>query len=1075
MILTPNKWLGADALSLLLGGNESKVKLTGEALGEIANFLKQVNELRTLVNTSVDTVNAIAKAVLNFNPLKAILESIATTLQDAITDLKGTGVYFLDLNSSVPPLWSFGFTVEEYNSLNKISGYRKEIDALNNKKYKSVDDLSALHRWEARILVEQERFNNIKNGKFGGAAQYAQVFNDSLDDSLDFSRPVFSDNGAIAALFIMFGSSSLSQFFTVFDAFSSILRTISIVPPDGYLPLEKVTAKYNSSEIVDAQFVQQKTIIDEGDTIYKKKMGKTVAEKDMPELVLAVRNKEAFKIEEMIPIKLTSSGLSKALQTKLVTAGMGVVDIAEITSTTSNVLYKIGRGSETYFNTRDFICYVNASRISSHFSNLKVDPEDFYCTPQGEVKYIPGVKNVIALKGLNTSIFYKDLYSKAVPSYIPASVLSALSLKDTNVDIYWSYPKVSSLLTKALGGTYRRWEYLCVLKKEVKIDDPYEDLVTLLLNMPADFKPKSAGITLTEVDIMYGFLQHYRDKVVTIDEALTNGILGYHYALAGTYTVCIRLWINMGKGTGAGGGKFEAYSYPIYVCLPNRDSEKAKGVIARCEEERASILIKLAVFDVDQYNKIVAKYSIPGEVVEKISVRRVIFSNVAEMNIPIEYTGFTSVPPDWVRFPHMTMIFPALFKTLNTISRVIDTLLIYAQSAVDFVDGVSFALKNEADFYIQKVEQVAVALADVIQALSALSAGVYVMMINLDTGGIPELKKILAMSLMGNIEDVPWAGDGDIKLAFQQGPPPFGREDYVGGYALLGGTADFLIDILEGIGDTNTDWGSELLTKISGVEDTFSTDYTMMADASDINAELMAKGLEVIEVADITVPTFEEEVAYEYAYISDALDRLNLGDTPSLAGDLANSIVCSEEYDNAGIASGSLRNYDGSEITHPALVAFFDALKVCGRGKMVYAAEMLRNTGVRIPSVIELFTNDTDATAYNTFKLTLAQAMSMQLTNINLDNIRGTVVTINPFDNIADITVEIEEDTYSLGWNVAVYSDWDSRRLESKVYNDELENVVLNDEYELVIFESDWLDLESSVYNEEWEVSLFES
>jgi hypothetical protein len=245
-------------------------------------------------------------------------------------------------------------------------------------------------------------------------------------------------------------------------------------------------------------------------------------------------------------------------------------------------------------------------------------------------------------------------------------------------------------------------------------------------------------------------------------------------------------------------------------------------------------------------------------------------------------------------------------------------------------------------------------------------------------------------------------------------------------------------------------------------ENDVDADYAKMDQAAEDNRN--------VELPYVDTEPENDGDPTDVAYLLDALGRLNIGDTPALAGDLTNAM--SGDYSAAGDATESLRNYDGSQITHPCLKKFFKALKESNVEMMAAAASCLLTTNVRIPNELDLFEEDADATAYNNFKLVLGQIITEQLTGIPVDEgLRDTNVVISPYDNVVDPRVDFEKDVDVLGLSVTMYDPWDTRALVNHLFDDVLiVSSIWEDTYEVTSFDPTY---ESALHGDIYEVVLY--
>lgn len=1066
--LEPNKWQGTDLLSLLMGGSENKLEKAGDALETLADFMGSVNEFKALVGEGVDVVtdsllNGI-QSILKINPMKAVLDAFVGELYQTLKDLRGSGIYFLDMNAVAPPMWASGFTYEEAKLKADILLLNDERLTLENKLFRDERDTSRLETIAKTIEKLERRVSNVRGNNFGGTAAYARTFNQSLDDELDFNRPILSGDAEIMALFIMFGSSSLSGLFKTVESLNTLIKSFKLIPTDGYLPLQNLRVNYTSTDVYDQKYIQLREFITRAEKTFKTK--EKDADFDPTNNMLGcfvVKNNENNEIESIVPIIVNDAQITKAkngdtsVSASLQSGGIDQETFEENASNSRIPLAIFENQTDRYFQLRNITCVMDEQVVTAK----GLDPENFYYD-HGTISYVPSGKSVDFLRNKGV-----ELWDRNAPDS-----------GEGNVILYWDYPRQTAMLTKIARGVYRSWENFYVLKKKVTADNPFDDVQSVILRgIPAPGANDS--IEVKTISSWLGLRKSYFDKVEDIQDAADQEILGYQYAVAGGYTTSVRMSV---RDYNSGIPKW--VYLPIQTVLYDRTSAESQEVINKVNAERSAIITNLRKFDNDYANELLEmiedKYSdtaLPMEEVPVVDVSRGHFSNIAELIIPIDYDLAQSIPPDWKRFPHLTMMFPQLFQLLEQMIDFVDMIVNVFKDMLDFIKEAAESFKAELFYYLDKLNDFIQAIHDIIKALSVLALGVYVMPVKIPSGagGLDELKKILAMSLTGNIEDVPWGDDPDAKLQFQAGPPPFGRDDYVGGYCILGGAATLLVELLEALGQGQVDpeFLDEYLAQlddfyqkhIKGVDDTFSEDYDKMADAAE-QQKLEGGELPFVE---LETPDLSIENAEEAAYLSGAINALNNGDTPALAGFLTNAMT--SDYASLLDKAGALKNYDGSDITSKSLLAFLNAFGDVD--KMRYAAELLRLTGERLPYQLALFQNLEDATAYNNFKIALAQLIALQLAGIPVnESLRGLKISVTSVDNIDDITSDLEEDNYGVGLYIAVHDEWDPRKLLAEVYNDVLAAEVLQDNYNVDLY--DTYNLEAVVANDFYTIELWD-
>jgi len=1089
--LQVGNWQGVDVLSLIMGGQDNKAKAAGEALQELASFMQKLNALNEGIAAAIDgaasALQSGLESLLNINPLSAFIESVIRTIKELIEELKGVGVYFLDMNTVSPPMWTGGTSIGEVALLAKIDklqgDYDKKLVEITTKgtaaKEEEIDELERLNN---ELNVETEKLSNLRGDNFGGTARYAQVFNDSLDDPGDPARPLIPDSSPASALFIMFGHSSLASFFELYKAFSSLINNFFPPSVDGIGVIRNLRAKYISTGGYEAAYTKMATLFQEAAKVAKHhgKYPEGASENLHGLIIKDQRDRESI---EVTPVYFSSDSIAKAK-----------TPITQVNpSNDTNLPREINRSKLVMWEPGVYFSGNDASTHKFTFVSHKTRVEDLGLNPSnlyhenGSVWYVPNLSAVETFKNTRNII-----WDEVAPERVGGSVF-----------LSWDYPRINNVVTNFFRGVDIEWNRIYVFRELLRNNEPFEDLRTQ--KNIGTIKEDSAGtIKIFSTDAYYGFRTSFIDnEVPEIDANAKEGVFAIDYMVSAAYTKTTKFY-RYSQNT----REVLIYEFPLEMVCYDPDSTDIQDVIINNNARRSRYIKALeedirsgGTVGIEAKKKkalISEKFSAGSDIgiVPIYPIDTSAYSNIARVTIPLEFDRTSSNPPDWWRTPHILKMIPQLFQVLDNISKFLDMIENYITDIFGLIGDLADSLKSEISYYINKLTQFAETLARIVQALSALSAGIYAMPMAFESGGINAIRKALAMSLLGNLEDVPWGDNPQARSIFLAGPPPFDDDDYIGGYALIGASADFLNDFVESLSNIGQ-WDEGLQEYINNIKDTFSKAYDDFRIAArlkkaDATSDGPAPGsdgyssevrdedyLNAHPFVDVESDGPNEVSVIKLAHLNGAVASLNSGDTAAMAGHIYNFMAIAEEegveFDSSsvGAAMEDLRNYDCSVISG---IPCFDKLKAAFNSssslKMKEAAECLRYTNYRIPNEIELFQCGAGSTNYTTFKLTLGEILALAVTGIPTStNLRGIEVEVSPFDGVADYGLDLEKDTYQTGLNVAVWSNWDTRLLENVVYNASWEVSGRNYEWENEV-QYDLYD--NSVYNDSWEVSLWE-
>ncbi|MHA1302111.1 MAG: hypothetical protein ACTSPI_00215 [Candidatus Heimdallarchaeaceae archaeon] len=1142
------QWIGFDPLSVLLGGQEKKLELVGKGLKALADSIQAVNKLNEIVNNILESSNDKLQDALEENYITGIVNEGIDSLKNAVEDIKGTGVYWLNLNTATPPMYMYGQSFKEQSIQREITNIRIDISNFEKEQF-GTKDLIILRNEIKRL--KEELTGVRKTG--GGNYRYYKTFSQSLSDQYDFSRPKFSEDAGVAALFVMFGGTSFNDFMTKYDKLSNLLGTISnMASPEVRPSLINLRANYVASDAVDSKYIELSHYWEEGVKNYKDKGGDIGI---APHLVLVKINTETEAEPEMIPL-----------------------DLASEFSKMSSVL---GQDQETLIY-KDFEYEAGNFRYALVFKpdmlsfRFPTVTERYFFTRNGQVFF----------KGIELRNYQEDPAQK----YDPSESNSA----DGNVMLYWDYPKTTSFLGRVFKDTTVFGNEILLYKHKLTKSNRTKDLlVSLIQNTP----PKiDKNIEVVSINALGGLSKFYPDKVENIQEAKdhktnkkSDPIHGYDYAVSLNYHLSQNIQVGPQIGTVKGTliwGK--SYPFPVVAAVPTKDGALNEEVLKAMDADDAQIIrdrvvelqaqkdavflelekfagdntydidrdrkenriteLSLSLFNTEEelyqshtkleeekiiYNsqlieenalkkedpdsdsriRIKEQLSLTQEAIDTLKeniislpeeiedtrdeikdIRDEIkdltkinksnyyqktlndletkhgralllinppLSNIAGMTMPIEHHSYPlSIPPDWNTLPHLTMMIPKITQFLDFAVAWVDSLANSIKDAIAFTDELKDVIKAELSGVSDTITDLIKTLSDVIELLSSLSFGAWVLPVVLPRGGIKLVDKYLAMSLTGKLTD--------YSTNLLTGPPPYGADDYVGGFVLLGGTAGEFSDTIKGVvGDLANYLLSE--EQVQEVEQFDNEDLT-----EESFPEPVISAEEIGDPTILTTPTYTQEelnnIMAQQAFCTEAINALNEGNISTVAACLAN-IFASDFFTDATLRDQFINvgnAMDPDLYEDSGYKDFVEALRTLNSILMAQAARKLQLSG---------FVWEDEA-----FYMNLGQAIAeylMFLADLVSDLSNGTLPTvlIDPFAVVTDVDVLVPHDTYQIGYNVATYADidplyYDTRLLYSQVHNDELEVLDLIGEFEVVL--QDESIYETVAGNLEYEIFQFD-
>ena len=1067
-------WIGVDPIAMMLGGNNNKIKAFGTTLNGVATFVKTVNTVNKLISTYVDLANNfVLNSQFGINPLKTAGQVVINTAKTSINDLRGSGIYFLDMNKGVPPIYLLGQTATSINLKGELQQAEEDLrieqanfdskyvdDTAKGDSFSYQSDLAILNKCKSAVALVNEKITNVQRTT-GGTYQYLKTYVDSLDDERDYNRPQLSTNGAVGVIYLMIGSSNLNNFLKSYEGLKSLLYSSTSNQPIGMLdPVKNLTVKYIHNESIDNKYNELKSYYDKGTQAYQKN-----GSSDLPHASIININLNTGEIEEVKGIRFDDKYVTEAKAAESKTNSPNVRAL-EYLMAKKVAIYKDpfpSNSGVTVYSYRRTICVLNKEEISK--TGLSAD----YMTYSNDsLYYHPNrwVSNAGDLKKI-----WEVMPDTRCEIYDSSE---AAEMQEGDAVLTWDYPKTPSFINKLFGGVTYKIGKVYVIRKKITRDNFKNDLKEDILNgikttisfNPTEFNSSVFASQVIDIPDSNDTLQmivlnSYNglrkvfwdfEAIEDADTAKEDGIWGYEYAMAYEYTA----YMNIKAG-------ISTLQYPIFICAFNEQfAEQEKELTISAREDIIDTLTEGG----DSYalsataDELIKRFGDPSE----IDVRPVTYSNIGKLVIPSAYDFVTATPPDWASIKIGDLI-PSISVWLDRAEKFLEVFLKSLEDFADAIPALTKEFKAKMDSYTNTLLEIAGALTKVIENLSKISIGAYVMSAYCPSGGTEITKKILSLSLTEELGDYGLSDSPNGYLKLQTGAPPFGKDDYVGGYCILIGGSKFtevsqLKDFIGKYFGTGVS-GAAVLIPPSAVPIVRNKPI----DFNKIKAMYETQNGSSGEIQGRIVPDKADTIAR----LNEGLNNLNNGDTPKLAANLANGGTV--DTAGAGLDLDNVKNYDGTDITDASFLKFKAALKAEDSGLLSDAAASLRSTQYRIPSNTDLFQNPEDATAYNNFKLELGQAMMSALLGLGLDEtLIGASVSINPYDNIEDINVSVLEDNYQIGWNAAVYYTYDPRNLVSKGYNDSLEAVSYNDLYDGYCMNEQH---DSQGYNDEWEALVY--
>jgi hypothetical protein len=1081
---TDFKWVGFDPLLALMGGPTGAFNLLSKQLANLskaATFLQKANSLQaTLIDMAIASLE-LNNLVVDFEA--ASLKIVLDKVKQDINDLFGTGVYFLDLNKSTPPLWSFGKSFKEQSIQDEIVSTQTALELEKSKG--AVADPSVLLRLENSIKLLEEKKGLVRFTR-GGCIQYYKEYVASLEDKNDFNRPTFGPDAPIAAMFVMYGSSNLT---VVLEATQRLKALIGNNDSSPILidPLLNLKASYIHNSPIDGYFAHVSyhyqlgvdAFLSDGDTSAPDKGIQTHGDgESYPHFTITYMHSESGEIASTVGVRLSASLLS-----------------ACNSSADTHTIYLHPQQSDTYKDTHHSIVIANKEAIE--LDELEV----------GNFEYRE--------HQLTYSSKYTE-YSSLAPVGILVYDQASNIPKDANIVLRWDVPKQHRLVERFLSGTTIRYHDVYVFRKTISDDDPFEDLSTVLASGTPP--SPSSSLTVWVVNMIHDAAGFTFDSIRSSLDDDNLGVSRYEYAVASSYTLYL---------SGA--------SYPLIMSDLTPDYLRSVGLTdhatvveqrsLRAIEERKTYHARKkernelnnAANMHNEVDAMLADLEARYGAKETIPMITVDLSNVAGIDIMNKYNYVPSNPPDWKSYRTFMELIPSLYKYLQDAVEYVRQLSASLTSPMDGLISDLEAIKEALSGLIKKLLSIINGLTTLLKALAALRTGAYVLPMSSSKGGVAFTANMLALSLQGELTSskdevlmgTPYYGLSTVtnngkkitRLPITIGPPPFGEDDYVGGFVLLSSTADWMPDLLKpaDLWATLLDSRSKLLRSLEATFDQFK-DFVKNID---IEKELKKLGETIKHAADggeekaTTAADDGEKKATTAADDPAADDASSEDDGEEKATTAAENLAAEEanqNNDTPGVAKGlggagdpppavkpffeeaakagaKVTNPDGSPITNGAWKMFLDALKKGDSQYLLDAADALSISGFILP-VASAYQRREDATALRNYKATLSLAIAQALLQIELDDsMFGATPTVADVDPLAGVRVGPEGDSLRLGWNVVSFYTWDARLLYSKVMNDTLESKCLNESW--VIDPRYQVSYDATVMNDAWDITLF--
>lgn len=823
--MTDFQWRGFDPINALLGGQGGKLKSMADIVSSIATAVKTINKFNSLIQSALDISSARLLLETEASLLKAAVDAILQEAKNSLDDLKGTSAYYIDLSQGQQELTTY------YKNQFVASDCRVKISQLKRDLSTTTLDADQITAKNHELNLQSIKLATITN-RTGGTAGYYKTFIDSLDDQYDPNRPLFSDSARIFALFVMYGASDLTKFLKMYEGFCDIFKAN---PSVKYLPpLQNLKAKFVEPSSYNAMNAKISNFWNLGATRFNKNVtSSTVANTPTTQVMevgkhFVTSQHSTFPTPTIPDIAVVITDTNSRDDTVY---GIKFTEYAKGLLTAKTSLYRIKlcldddtrsivNKNYTFILNKDTMDITDTSFIEEE-GTLIIVPTNLLLTANisvGSATYA----NTLFNKGNSGCIFYSPTTGgvdneKALITADPGFSAAA----NNNAVLTWEYGKNYGLFSNIFGPDRIKYTAIYILKKKITNKDIFSDLRTLVATKKVP--DKTDELEIEALDALYGIRNFTSTKVSNITDATTNGISGYDFMAGCGYTIEQKLSF---------GALQEKILYPVVMCdmdeatltqygyasLASDISNRKKAFKASRQSIYASIT------DADLKAEIKSKFDPDSD----DFFRPIDWSNVAHMDIGKEYDFTLSTPPDWKSLPHLYQIWPPLFDAIDYVITYIQNLIDSIQNAFDFLPNLLDSIKSDINKGVEFLIATLNSISNMITSLSKLSAGAYFMVVSADRGGINLARKALAISLQG-----PYVQEGNTTGNFLQkiyeqglvsGPPPFEQEDYVGGFALVGGTIGNLAQTF-----------SPLFSQIGNSINNMEEDFLKAIDLYDVN------------------------------------------------------------------------------------------------------------------------------------------------------------------------------------------------------------------------------------------------